>query len=81
MAKNTNNSQYAKRYITENYGRIEFVVRKDVKAELTEYAKSHGFESLSDLICHSIEQETGIACKPDNALPWIPKKYQKTDEK
>lgn len=70
-----------KRYRAAHYARTEFLLAKDAKPKLVEYAKSHGFDSFSDLVSYCLEKETGIPCKLDKGLPWIDSKKWKDDPK
>lgn len=69
------------RYKEAHYARTEFLLAKEVKPKLVEYAKAHGFDSFSDLVCHCLEKETGIPCKLTNGLPWIDSNKWKADPK
>ena len=60
-----------KRYRAAHYARTEFLLAKDSKPKLMEYAKANGFESFSDLVCYCLEKETGIKCRLLNGLPWV----------
>lgn len=70
-----------KRYRAAHYARTEFLLAKDAKPKLVEYAKSHGFDSFSDLVSYCLEKETGIACRLNNYLPWIDSRKWKDDPK
>ena len=59
------------RYRAAHYARTEFLLAKDSKPLLVEYAKTHGFDSFSDLVSYCLEKETGIPCRLTNGLPWI----------
>ena len=70
-----------KRYRAAHYARTEFLLAKDAKPKLVEYAKSHGFDSFSDLVAYCLEKETGIACRLMNGLPWSSSGNRKDDPK
>lgn len=70
-----------KRYRAAHYARTEFVLAKDVKPKLVEYAKNHGFDNFSALVCYCLEKETGIPCQLDNGLPWIDSNKWQADPK
>ena len=67
QTKATNN------YRKSHYEQFNLQLPKGTKAKLIDYAKAHNFQSLTDLICHLLEKETGISCKLGNGLAWLKK--------